>query len=147
MNDISESDLPALCAAVGFMTINWSLMERQMDNIIQFCFATLGGIPGHDRKPSAFREKADKRGQTTFTCLRRLIVPNHDIGLRPVKTCPGKRMEWPSTEACRRSRMDACSQGTNVEMSEFIGLQANFPAQESSTITLRSCCQISVVSS
>jgi predicted ester cyclase len=58
MNDVSENDLPALCAAVGFLTINWSLMERQMDNIIQFSFSTLGGIPGRDRKPSAFRDKA-----------------------------------------------------------------------------------------
>ena len=57
MADIAESDLPALCAAVGFVTINWAFMERQMDNIIHLSFASLGGIPGHDRKPSAFKEK------------------------------------------------------------------------------------------
>ncbi len=42
MADINESDLPALCGAVGFITINWALMERQMDNIIHFSFASLG---------------------------------------------------------------------------------------------------------
>lgn len=57
MADIPESELPALCAAVGFVTINWALMERQMDNIIHFSFDSLGGIPGHDRKPSTFKEK------------------------------------------------------------------------------------------
>lgn len=29
-----------------------------MDNIIHFSFTALGGIPGHDRKPSVFKEKA-----------------------------------------------------------------------------------------
>ncbi|BCM25332.1 hypothetical protein [Methyloradius palustris] len=58
MPDIPKSDLPALCAAVGFITINWALMERQMDNIIHFSFDSFGGISGHDRKPSTFKEKA-----------------------------------------------------------------------------------------
>ncbi len=29
-----------------------------MDNIIHFSFVTLDSIPGHDRKPSAFKDKA-----------------------------------------------------------------------------------------
>lgn len=58
MNDISESDLPALCTAVGFVTINWALMERQMDNVVNFSFVKLGGIPGFKKKPRSFEDKA-----------------------------------------------------------------------------------------
>lgn len=57
MSDIQEDDLLSLCTAVGFISINWALVERQMDNIIHLVFDSLGGVPGQKKKPVALSWK------------------------------------------------------------------------------------------
>ncbi|MDO8207751.1 MAG: hypothetical protein Q7T38_08030 [Gallionella sp.] len=57
MSSIKQADLRELLVAVGFVTVNWALMERQMDNIINLSFVSFGGVSGHNKKPSVFVEK------------------------------------------------------------------------------------------
>jgi hypothetical protein len=53
----SENELKAIFEAVGFVTINWALMERQLDNCIHLVKTDLGGVRGHPKKPVAFKKK------------------------------------------------------------------------------------------
>lgn len=45
--------------AVGFISISWALVERQMDNIIHLVFDRLGGVPGEKEKPVSLSRKID----------------------------------------------------------------------------------------
>ena len=56
---IPTDELLSICSAVGFITINWALMERQLDSCIYLIHTDLGGVEGHIEKPRAFKKKTN----------------------------------------------------------------------------------------
>lgn len=54
----SKRNLRALCEAVGFLSIYWAILERQMDNCIVLIFTDLGGHEIEPVKPIALKRKA-----------------------------------------------------------------------------------------
>jgi hypothetical protein len=57
MADSRKDDIPALCSMVGFVTIYWALIERQMDNIFFLIHANYGGVPKYRDRPVQFKRK------------------------------------------------------------------------------------------
>jgi hypothetical protein len=50
-----------LCQAVGFLVIDWALIEQQIDNWVNVSFNNCGGnsIHGHETIPHALKRKID----------------------------------------------------------------------------------------
>jgi hypothetical protein len=55
-----HDDFRALCVAVGFVVLNWAIIEQQIDNWVNIAFINCGGrsLRGVDGIPRSFRRKA-----------------------------------------------------------------------------------------
>jgi hypothetical protein len=80
MSSITQDNLPDLCLAVGYVTINWALMERQMNNCVHLVFSELGGVPGHEVKPTVFKAKASYLSKA-FKHVK-LLAPHKDTAFK-----------------------------------------------------------------
>lgn len=49
--NITSENLSQIIGIVGYYSVNWSLMERQMDNIIHYVQDGLGGVEGFRNRP------------------------------------------------------------------------------------------------
>lgn len=72
--ELSDDDqFRALCAAIGFVVLNWSVIEQQIDNIVFVAFKKAGGkaIRKNGDIPVSLKQKLDFL-KVSFTRLGRL---------------------------------------------------------------------------
>lgn len=55
---IPQEELKPICEAIGFITINWALMERQFDNCIHLIHTDFGRYMHNHEKPIAYKKKS-----------------------------------------------------------------------------------------
>ena len=55
---VHADDMLGLCAFVGFITINWSVVEHQLDNCIAMVISDFGGLPKYKKIPRQYSTKS-----------------------------------------------------------------------------------------
>jgi hypothetical protein len=80
---LRANDLQAFCTAIGWIEINWAMVEQQFDRWMQVIFHRLGGNALEKRVPRNFSEKVRflRRAFTDIT----LLAPFRDKGLSIIK--------------------------------------------------------------
>lgn len=57
-NAVHEDDILGVCAIVGFITINWALVEHQLDNCIAMVIKDFGGLTKCKKIPRQYMTKS-----------------------------------------------------------------------------------------
>jgi hypothetical protein len=57
-NILRDDEFQSFCAAIGFIEVNWALMEAQLDHWTQLSFVQLGGRDIENEMPKSFSRKS-----------------------------------------------------------------------------------------